>query len=297
MLKNFTFRFFIVTNLWILICKASLPEDIANSSDECLSNSLEVSVLCRGSRAIRNAFNNLSKTNKPVVIVRGLELVPSKSQPQQQQQQQQNQPNSLNSTATSGNGMLNTTNESGDNIDMDDDSFLGRFSRYLRTHELNIKFSDLMTDESERHDLARDLDQSGMQMNNHLNVNEGRKKDKGGAMMMMALMFSKMMAVMGLGGLGALAMKALGVSMMALMMTAMVGMKSFASQGHESTHSVQYVTADGHHHKRRRRRSSGNNRNSYISSDSLKSKETLQLPLAYKGWRKINDELDKLKSL
>uniref|UniRef100_A0A1I8P6E1 Uncharacterized protein n=1 Tax=Stomoxys calcitrans TaxID=35570 RepID=A0A1I8P6E1_STOCA len=179
-----------------------------------------------------------------------------------------------------------------------DDSFLGRFSRYLRTHELNIKFSDLMADESERNNLARDLEQSGMQMN-HSNVNEARKKDKGGIMMMAALMMSKMMAVMGLGGLGALAMKALGVSMMALMMTAMVGMKSFANQGGETTHSVQYVTADGHHHhKRRRRRSSGNNRNSYNAEHATETvMENLQVPLAYKGWRKMNEHLNLLRTL
>lgn len=133
--------------------KASLPEDVANSSDDCLNNSLEASVLCRGSRAIRNALNNLSNSKEPVVIVRGLELVPSSLA----------QPNS----SGDGNNSVNSNVTDNDS----DDTFLARVSRYLRTHELNIKFSDLMTDESEQHGyLARDLDQSGMQMT-HLDPN------------------------------------------------------------------------------------------------------------------------------
>lgn len=103
--------------------------------------------------------------------------------------------------------------------------------------------------------------------------------------MLMAVMFSKMMAVMGLGGLGALAMKALGISMIALMMAALVGVKSLANQGHESTHSVQYVTADGHHHKRRRRRSTSRRNNKPNSVPALlENSDRYDLPLAYKGW-------------
>uniref|UniRef100_A0A1I8N0J0 Uncharacterized protein n=1 Tax=Musca domestica TaxID=7370 RepID=A0A1I8N0J0_MUSDO len=248
----------------ILLCQASLPADTENpnNADDCLNNSLEAVIWCRGSRALKNALNNLSKTNKPVVIVRGLELVPS---------------------AANGNLTDNTVDD-GDT----DDTFLGRFSRYLGTHELNIKFSDLLTDVSERRQyMARELDQSGMQMDTI--SGEARKKDKGGgAMMLMALMFSKMMAVMGLGGLGALAMKALGVSMMALMMAALVGVKSLASQGHESSHSVQYVSADGHHHKRRRRRSVGNgvddDKYRIGSGEMLQDNVKSTLPLAYRGW-------------
>ncbi|XP_061389632.1 uncharacterized protein LOC133324811, partial [Musca vetustissima] len=256
----------------ILLCQAALPTDTEhpNNADDCSNNSLETVLWCRGSKALQNALNNLSKTNKPVVIIRGLELVPS-----------------TNITSDDGNNQVtaNLTDNTVDNDGDTDDTFLGRFSRYLRTHELNIKFSDLLADVSERHYMARDLDQSGIQMDSM--SGEARKKDKGGgAMMLMALMFSKMMAVMGLGGLGALAMKAMGVSMMALMMAALVGVKSLASQGHESSHSVQYVTADGHHHKRRRRRRSvaadDNSKYRFGSEDLLQDNAKSALPLAYR---------------
>lgn len=88
----------------------------------------------------------------------------------------------------------------------------------------------------------------------------------------MAMMFGKMMAVMSLGGIGAMAMKALGVAMTALMMAGIVGIKSLMQHGHESSHSVQYVTEEGHHHKRRRR----------SSYDPLR--------LAYRGWQQKHAE-------
>lgn len=86
---------------------------------------------------------------------------------------------------------------------------------------------------------------------------EARKKDKGnGMMMMMGVMFSKMMALIGLGSVGALAMKALGVAMIALTVAGLIGIRALGAAGHDAnTHSVQYVTSEGSHHKRRRRSS------------------------------------------
>lgn len=130
---------------YILINKShsSLAENVINTSDECLTNSLETSLYCRGSRAINNIINNLSKTDKPVVIVRGLEIVPS------------HRPN--NNTVNS------KTSNSTEQNEVDDETSLARFAHYLRTHELNIKFSDLMSfDESERV-VARDIEQPGIQ--------------------------------------------------------------------------------------------------------------------------------------
>lgn len=105
---------------------------------------------------------------------------------------------------------------------------------------------------------------------------EARKKDKGqGLILAMALMFGKMMAVLGLGGIGALAMKALGVAMVALLMAGMLGLKTAAQQGHETSHSISYVTGEGHHHKRRRR-----------AADNIQvvTEQRHQLPLPYRGW-------------
>ncbi|XP_034659941.1 uncharacterized protein LOC117896042 [Drosophila subobscura] len=189
------------------------------SAENCDQDQATATLLCRGERALRNVLRNLNKSDKPLVVVRGLEIVPLRS-------------------ATS---LEEEDSEQG---------LLDSLAFYLRTHEVNVKLAYLLEDES-RGEVA-----------------EARKKDKGqGMLLAMALMFGKMMAVLGLGGIGALAMKALGVSMVALMMAGMLGLKTAAQQGGESSHSISYVTGEGHHHKRRRRRA------------------TLQQPLAYRGWQ------------
>ncbi|XP_053946243.1 uncharacterized protein LOC128855397 [Anastrepha ludens] len=223
------------------------PIVAAQSASDCFTNSLNSdSIYCRGSRAIRNVINNLNRRDKPLVLMRGLEIVPSTRE----------------SNVTPAEDPLES-----------DDSFLGCISEYLRSHELNIKFSDLLADESE-HFLARDAERNGAGKAD--DVQEGRKKDKGqGIILAMALMFGKMMAVMGLGGIGAMAMKALGVAMTALMMAGLVGLKSLTQQGHETKHSVQYLTGgEGHHHMRRRR----------SSYDPLN--------LSYRGWRQQQQKVD-----
>ncbi|CAD6993246.1 unnamed protein product [Ceratitis capitata] len=197
------------------------PSGASQVTADCLANSLDSdSIYCRGSRAIRNVIQNLNRRDKPLVLMRGLEIVPIASE------------NSVTSTESTLDG---------------DESFLGCVSEYLRSHELNINFADLLADE------------------------KARKKDKGqGVILAMALMFGKMLAVMGLGGIGAMAMKALGVAMTALMMAGLVGLKSLMQHGHESSHSVQYLTSEGHHHMRRRR----------SGTDSL--------GMAYRGWLQRN---------
>lgn len=106
-----------------------------------------------------------------------------------------------------------------------------------------------------------------------------RKKDKGqGVLLAMALMFAKLLAVLGLGGIGAIAMKALGVSLAALMTAGLLGLKTLSQHGGHETSSVQYVTADGgHHHKRRRRRS--------IAEDEMAMYISDRVPLSYRAWQ------------
>ena len=100
-----------------------------HNNTDCHFNSLDSnSLYCRGSRALRNIISNLSKSEKPLVIIRGLELVPSKEFAVR------------NLTASS----MSTHSL----VDNDKESFVDRISDYLRTHELNIKFSDLLANES-----------------------------------------------------------------------------------------------------------------------------------------------------
>ncbi|EDW84612.1 uncharacterized protein Dwil_GK13035 [Drosophila willistoni] len=161
---------------------------------------------CRGERALRNVIRNLNKSDKPLVIMPGMEIVPMH-------------------------------NESAVGKENPEETLLDSLANYLRTHEVNVKLVDLLEE-------GKLVEQAS----------EARKKDKGqGLLLAMALMFGKMMAVLGLGGIGALAMKALGVAMVALMMAGMLGLKTAAQHGNESSHSISYVTGEGHHHKRRRR--------------------------------------------
>ncbi|KAH8265381.1 hypothetical protein KR038_005412 [Drosophila bunnanda] len=165
-----------------------------------------VTLYCRGERALRNVLRNLNRSDKPLVVVKGLEIVPLNASMAEEEPEQ---------------GLLDS------------------LSFYLRTHEVNVKLADLLEDEA--------------------HVSEARKKDKGqGMLLAMALMFGKAMAVMGLGGIAALAMKALGVAMVALMMAGILGLKTASQHGGESSHSISYVTGEGHghHHKRRRRAAS-----------------------------------------
>ncbi|EDW55068.1 GM10866 [Drosophila sechellia] len=107
---------------------------------------------CRGERALRNVLRNLNRSDHPLVVVRGLEIVPLQNNSIADKEPDQEQ------------GLLDT------------------LSFYLRTHEINVKLADLLEDEAQ--------------------VSEARKKDKGQEMLLaMALMFGKMMAVMGLGGI------------------------------------------------------------------------------------------------
>uniref|UniRef100_A0A034WU98 Uncharacterized protein n=1 Tax=Bactrocera dorsalis TaxID=27457 RepID=A0A034WU98_BACDO len=101
------------------------PTSTVYKAANCLTNSLNSdSIYCRGSRAIRNVIKNLNRRDKPLVLMRGLEIVPI-------------EPVS--------NGLpAEPALES-------DDTFLGYISEYLRSHELNIKFADLLADESERY--------------------------------------------------------------------------------------------------------------------------------------------------
>ncbi|KAH8343979.1 hypothetical protein KR084_003073 [Drosophila pseudotakahashii] len=196
--------------LCLLLCSAVRSENCNQDAGATL--------YCRGERALRNVLRNLNRSEKPLVVVRGLEIVPLQNNSLIEEEQGPEQ------------GLLES------------------LSLYLRTHEINVKLADLLEDEAQ--------------------VSEARKKDKGqGMLLAMALMFGKMMAVMGLGGIAALAMKALGVSLVALMMAGMLGLKTAAQHGGETSHSISYVTGEGHgHHHKRRRRSTG------------------QQPLAYRGW-------------
>lgn len=102
-------------------------------------------------------------------------------------------------------------------------------------------------------------------------------------LMMVGLMFSKMMALIGLGSVGALAMKALGVAMIALTVAGLIGIRALGAGGQDSSsHSVQYVTSEGSHHKRRRR--SSLDRRYVLQTEPWATWNSQNI--AYKAWKK-----------
>ncbi|KAF5286521.1 hypothetical protein FQR65_LT12525 [Abscondita terminalis] len=131
----------------------------------------------------------------------------------------------------------------------DDTSLMGVIENYIQTHEVRIKFVELMPTGQ---DLARAFKSDNDEVN--LDVGTGRGKNKGGgggALVMMGGMMASMMGALGLGGVGLLAMKALAVSAMALMLAAIVGIKALASGGHHEDHRVIHAGGGYDHRKKR----------------------------------------------
>ncbi|KAB0794504.1 hypothetical protein PPYR_11343 [Photinus pyralis] len=136
-----------------------------------------------------------------------------------------------------------------DSRSVDDLSLMGVIENYVRTHEVRIKFTELMPDGQ---DLARAFRSDGDEGNSEVGTARGKNKGGGGGggLMMLGGMFGSMMGAIGLGGVGLLAMKALAVSAMALMLAAVIGVKSLASGGGHEDHRV--IHAGGHDHRKKR---------------------------------------------
>lgn len=75
-----------------------------------------VTLYCRGERALRNVLRNLNRSDKPLVVVKGLEIVPLLNASLAEEEPEQ--------------GLLDS------------------LSFYLRTHEVNVKLADLLEDEA-----------------------------------------------------------------------------------------------------------------------------------------------------
>ncbi|GAB0087553.1 hypothetical protein DMENIID0001_018770 [Sergentomyia squamirostris] len=224
---------------WCLLIGLTLVHTTLGQDDAQVKNCSDST--CRGGRVLKNIFHYVTSdsSDKPLVLVPGLEIV--QLTPQE------------------------TARSSSDYDDLKHQSIFTRIGKYLQTHEVKIKFPELIG-QTEFNEV---LDGTMKNINEGENVVEGRKKDKGGLgmVMMMGMMMAKMMAALGLGGVGALAMKALGVSMMALMLAAIIGIKKLAEGGghDDGGHHVQYVTAHDHHRKRR------------------ETGQNLEMP--YRGWK------------
>lgn len=139
----------------VLIANTSFKEEYTFKNHDCQTHTdqLESPLYCRGVRAIRNIINNLNKIDRPIVLVRGLEIVPSKRLSAPLNGSQDIETNQLD---------LETADTS--SSISQDESLLGKFANYLRNHEINLKFSDLMSDEASDNYLAQDLLKQGVEL-------------------------------------------------------------------------------------------------------------------------------------
>ncbi|XP_055383000.1 uncharacterized protein LOC129613100 [Condylostylus longicornis] len=244
-----------------------------NLINDCKNN--ESSVLCHGSRLIRSVVKSFRDNNTPLQIIPGLEIIYVEPKPSHNIVKKTTTFDGRSNSIDDNNISNNNNNDDGVT---DDNSVFGKINKYLRSHELKVKFADLI----EKNDFKETFIGFLKNFDEGKEISEARKKDKGmGAVMIMGLMMAKMMAALGLGGIGALAMKALGVSMMALMLAGIIGLKSLTHGGHEeSGHHVQYITAHEGHHRRRR------NLNHHI----LEHQTPSEIPLPYRGWYNTKEE-------
>ncbi|CRK92106.1 CLUMA_CG005654, isoform A [Clunio marinus] len=176
------------------------------------------------------------------------------------------------------NDNINTVNNVNDERSMPEQSnepILLRVAKYLQTHDLKIKFSDIIG-KSDLQEVVNNLFSNDDPALGEARKGGGGGKDKGGgAILMSGLMMGKMMAAMGLAGVGALAAKALGVSMMALMLAGIVALKKLTEGHGDGGHQVHYVSAGGDHHRRRRSAEYSNERSDVHDSIA---------PLPYRGY-------------
>lgn len=85
---------------------------------DCKDNKDMPRFLCDSSRVLHNAVKLLHVTKEPLVIIPGLEIVRTKATAAEER--------------------------SYSGFEMENSSFLDRIAYYLRTHELNVKFADLL---------------------------------------------------------------------------------------------------------------------------------------------------------
>lgn len=107
-----------ICRLLCLLCVLCLA---SGQMDNCSQE--PATLLCRGERAMRNALRNLSKSDKPLVIMRGLEIVPLRNE-------------------TTGYG------EEAPGNSETEPTLLDSVAGYLRTHEVNLRLADLLEDHS-----------------------------------------------------------------------------------------------------------------------------------------------------
>lgn len=148
-----------LVGIQVMSGESSFKEEFAFKTHDCQTHSdqLESPLYCRGVRALRNIINNLNKIDQPIVLVRGLEIVPSRRLSTTHNASQDIETNQLD---------LDSADQSSSypSAMAQDESLIGKFANYLRNHEINLKFSDLMSDEASDNYLAQDLLKQGLEL-------------------------------------------------------------------------------------------------------------------------------------
>lgn len=127
--------------LFVVLFKMTLAYD-------CKDNKDMPKILCDSSRVVRNAMKLLHDSKDPLVIIPGLEIVRTAAE-----------------------------ERSSTGVDMENSSFLDRISHYLRTHELNVRFADLL-DKNEFLSALHNFDQSANSINGDISNDITGKDEK-----------------------------------------------------------------------------------------------------------------------
>lgn len=130
--------------LFVVLLKMALAYD-------CKDNKDMPKILCDSSRVVRNAMKLLHDSKDPLVIIPGLEIVQT--------------------------SLTAAEERSSAGFDMENSSFLDRIAHYLRTHELNVRFADLL-DKNEFLNTLNNFDQSANSINGDISNDITGKDEK-----------------------------------------------------------------------------------------------------------------------
>ncbi|XP_053698683.1 uncharacterized protein LOC128745635 [Sabethes cyaneus] len=181
--------------------------DVTLAFKDCVEADSPLS--CYGAKMFRNVMKRLTR-EKSLRLTPGVEVIAVGGDNNEEQQR--------------------SINEIGD----EREGIFDRIGRYLTTHELKINVGEILR-RGDIQDVVRSVFGT-VQRELLANIEEGRKKDKGGlgAVMMMGVMMSKLLGAIGFGSVAMLAMKALGVSIIALVMSTIIGLKKLTEGSGDS---------------------------------------------------------------
>ncbi|XP_055546607.1 uncharacterized protein LOC129730957 [Wyeomyia smithii] len=229
--------------------------DVTVALKDCIEADSPLS--CYGAKMFRNVMKKLDK-EKSLQLASGVEVVAIGDAGEEQER-------ALNAIGNEQEGLFD------------------RIGRYLATHELRFNVGEMVR-KVDIQDVVRSVFNT-VQQELMANMEEGRKKDKGGlgALMMLGVMMSKLLGAIGFGSVAMLAMKALGVSTIALVLSTIIGLKKLTDSGGDSKgrqdSSIRVVPGEPIHR---------NAYDDYNMDNQKRRRRRATETLPYRGWSAIS---------